>query len=101
MLDKSRRKPNIIWVDKGSTFYNRLMKLWLPGTGIEMYSTHNERTSGVAEGFIRALRNKIYKYMASVSKSVYIDKLDDIFDPKTAGGQFDPSPLWFFKKCIF
>ena len=43
-----------------------------------MYSTHNEGTSVVAERFIRTLRNKIYKYMTSILKNVYIDKLDDI-----------------------
>ena len=43
-----------------------------------MYSTHNEEKSVVAERFIRTLKNKIYKYMTSVSKSVYIDRLDDI-----------------------
>ena len=43
-----------------------------------MYSTHNEGKSVVAEGFIRAIKNKIYKYMTSISKNVYIDKLDDI-----------------------
>ena len=43
-----------------------------------MYSTHNERKSAVAERFIRTLTNKIYKYMTSISKNVYIDKLDDI-----------------------
>ena len=26
------------------------------------------------------LKNKIYKYMTSVSKNMYIDKLDDIFN---------------------
>ena len=45
---------------------------------IEMYSTHNEGKSVVAERFIRALKNEIYKYMTSISKNVYIDKLDDI-----------------------
>ena len=43
-----------------------------------MYSTHNERKSVAAERFIRMLKNKIYKYMTSISKNVYIDKLDDI-----------------------
>ena len=43
-----------------------------------MYSTHNERKSIVGEGFIRTLKNKIYKYMTSISKNVYIEKLDDI-----------------------
>ena len=43
-----------------------------------MYSTHNEGKSVVAERFIRTLKNKIYKYMTSISKNMYIDKLDDI-----------------------
>ena len=36
--------------------------------------------SVIAERFIRTLKTKIYKYMTSVSKNVYIDKLDDIAD---------------------
>ena len=43
-----------------------------------MYSPHNEEKYAVTEKFIRTLKNKIYKYMTSVSKNVYIDKLDDI-----------------------
>ena len=43
-----------------------------------MYSTHNEGKSVVAERFIRRIKNKIYKYMTSMSKNVCIDKLDDI-----------------------
>ena len=43
-----------------------------------MYSIHNEGKSVVAERFVRTLRNKIYKYMISISKNVYIDKLVDI-----------------------
>ena len=50
-LDDSGRKSNKIWLDKGSEFYNRLMKFWL---------------------------NKIYKDMTSISKHVYIDNLADI-----------------------
>ena len=47
---------------------------------MEMCSTHNEGKSIVAERFIRTLKNKIYKYMNSISKNLYIDKLDDIVD---------------------
>ena len=43
-----------------------------------MHSTHNEENYVVAERFMGTLKNKIYKYMTSVSKNVYIDKLDDI-----------------------
>ena len=78
ILKKSEIKPNKIWVDKGSQFYNRSMKSWLEKNDIEMYSTHNEGKSVVAERFIRTIKNKIYKHMTSISKNVYIDKLDDI-----------------------
>ena len=79
ILRKSNRKPNKIWVDKGSEFYNRSIKSWLEKNDMEMYSILNERKSVLAERFIRTLKkNKIYKYMTSISKNVYIDKLDDI-----------------------
>ena len=78
ILKISNRKPNKIWVDKGGEFYNRSMKSWLEKTDIEMYSTHNEGKFVVAERFIRTIKNKIYKHMTSISKNVYIDKLDDI-----------------------
>ena len=78
MLDKSGCKPNNIWVDKGSEFYNSSFKKWLKYKDIEMYSIHNEGKSIVAERFIRTLMTKNCKYMTSVSKNLYIDKLNDI-----------------------
>ena len=80
ILKQSNRKPNKIWVDKGSEFYNAYFKKWLRDNDIVMYSTHNEGKSVVAERCIRTLKSKIYKYMTSISKNVYIDKLDDIVD---------------------
>ena len=77
-MKESDRKPNKIWVDKGSEFYNNSFKKWLKDNDVEMYSMHNEGKSVVAERFIRTLKNKIYKYMTAISKNVYIDKLDDI-----------------------
>ena len=43
-----------------------------------MYSTHNKGKSVVAESFIITLKTKIYKYMTSLSKNEYIDKLDNV-----------------------
>ena len=54
-LDTSGCKPNKIWIDKGSEFYNRSMKSWLQDNDMEMYSTHNKEKSVVAERSIRAL----------------------------------------------
>ena len=54
------------------------MKLFLQNNRIETYSTYNQGKSVVSERFLRALKNKIYKYMTSVSKNVYIDKLEEM-----------------------
>ena len=78
ILDDSNKKPNKIRVDKGSKFCNNSFKKWLKDNDIEMCSIHNEGKPVIAERFIRTLKTKIYKYMTSVSKNVYIDKLDDI-----------------------
>ena len=43
-----------------------------------MYSTYTEGKSVVAERFIRTLKSKIYKYMTSISKHLYINKIDNI-----------------------
>ena len=73
-------KPNKTWVEKGSEFYNASFKKWLQDNDIVMYSTSSEGKPVVSERFIRTLKSKIYKYMTSISKNVYIDKLDDIVD---------------------
>ena len=80
ILNESKRKPNKLWVDKGSEFYNASFKKWLQDNDTIMYSTNNEGKSVVAERFIRTLKSKIYKYMTSISKNVYIDKLNGIMN---------------------
>ena len=72
------RKPNKIWVDQGSEFYNNSFKDFLKINSIEMYSAYNEGKSVVAKRFIRTLKNKIFKHMKAVSKNVYFDMLDDV-----------------------
>ena len=64
--------------DKGSEFYNRSMKSFLQNNDIEMYPTNNEEKFIIAERFIVTLKNKIFRYMTSISENVYIDKLDNI-----------------------
>ena len=78
ILHESDRKPNKIWVDKASKFFNRLIKFYLEDNVIEMYSTHNERKSVVTERFIRTLKKIFFKYMISTFKNLYTNKLDDI-----------------------
>ena len=44
----------------------------------KIYSIQNEGKFVVAERFIRTRKTKIYKYMISILKNMYIDKVDDI-----------------------
>ena len=78
IIKQSNRKPNKIWVDQGGQFYNNIFEKWLSDNDINMYSTYNEGKSVVAERFIRALKNKLYKHMTATGKNVYYDILDDV-----------------------
>ena len=74
IFDELNLKPNKIWINKGSKFYDRSMKSWL----YDNDATHKEGTFVVAERFIKTSKNEIYKYTTSASKNVYTNKLDDI-----------------------
>ena len=76
----SNRKPNKIWVDQGSEFYNKSFKDFLKINNVKMYSAYNEGISVVAERFIRTLKNKIFKQMTTINQNIYFDVLDDILD---------------------
>ena len=78
IIKQSERKPNKIWVDQGSEFYNNNFKKWLSDNKTILYSTYNEGKSVVAERFIRTLKNKLYKHMTPTCKNVYYDVLDDV-----------------------
>ena len=78
IIKQCNRKPNKIWVDQGSEFYNRDFKKWLSDINIEMYSTYNEGKSVVAKRFMRTLKNKLYKHMITTSKNVYYNVLADV-----------------------
>ena len=80
IFDEFHRTPKNIYVEKGSEFCNRSVKLWLEDNDIEMCSTHNQGKYVAVERFIRTLKNKVYKYMTSILKNVFIDKLDVIIN---------------------
>ena len=57
-LNDLKRKPNKIWVDKGSESYNNSFKKWLQDNDIVMYSINNEGKSVIAKRFFRTLKIK-------------------------------------------
>ena len=61
-------------------FYNISIKSQFQNNDIIIYSTQKEGKSIFAESCVRTLKNKIYKYMAAISKQVYINNLEDTFN---------------------
>ena len=45
IIKQSNKKPNKIWVDQGSEFYNHVFKKWLSDNDIIRYLTYNEGKS--------------------------------------------------------
>ena len=79
ILKESNHKPNKIWVDKGSQFYDRSMKSWIKNKWHKNYWTRNKGKSVIAERFIRNLKNKVHKSQNSISKYVYIDEYNNTY----------------------
>ena len=68
-------KPRLLWVDKGTEFYNKHVK-----TIIDIYSTENEEKSCVVERWNRTMKEKMFKYFSANNTRKYIDILQNLVD---------------------
>ena len=78
VIEKSGRRPDKIWVDKGSEFYNKDFKNWAKSNNITIYSTYSESKSVVAESFIKTIKTKIQKYFTQTNSRNWVDVLPKI-----------------------
>lgn len=60
----------MLWVDKGSEFYNSYVNELLNSKGIKLYLTENEEKSSVVECWNRTMKEKIWK-MFTVNNNTY------------------------------
>ena len=70
-----KRKPEKLWTDKGTEFYNKNVKKL-----IELYSTENEEKSSIVERWIRTIKEKMWKYFTDNNTYKYIDVLPDLVE---------------------
>ena len=75
---KEGRKPEFVWTDKGSEFYNRHLKDLLRKHEIELYSTENEEKSSVVERWNRTMKNRMWKEFTKRGNTMYLDILPKI-----------------------
>ena len=74
----AKRKPKMLWSDKGSEFFNAIMKDLLDKNGIKLYTTENEEKSSVVERWNRTMKEQIFRMFSANNNTIYFDKLDKL-----------------------
>lgn len=77
IIAKSNRLPRMIFVDKGSEFYNSNFTSLLSKKGIGIYSINSEMKASVIERFNRTLLSKLFKYFTKTNTRRFIEVLPD------------------------
>ena len=80
IFEKSKRKPEKLWTDKGSEFISKHFKEFLKKNKITLYHTENEEKSGVVERWNKTMKNKMWKMFSANNNTVSWDKLDKLVD---------------------
>ena len=75
---KSKRKPKMLWTDKGSEFISKHFKDFLKREGITLYHTENEEKSSVVERWNKTMKNRMWKMFTVNNNTVYFDKIDKL-----------------------
>ena len=77
---KSKRKPEMLWTDKGSEFISKHFKEFLKKNSIKLYHTENEEKSSIVERWNKTMKNKMWKMFSANNNTVYWDKLEELVD---------------------
>ena len=80
MFETSKRKPKILWSDKGSEFISKHFKEFLKKKDIKLYHTENEEKSNVVERWNKTIKDKMWKMFSANNNTVYWDKIDKLVD---------------------
>ena len=70
---KDGRKPEYLWTDKGSEFYNKHVKDLLGKNKITLYSTVNEEKSSEVKRWNRVIKNKMWKQFTVQGNTKYLE----------------------------
>ena len=75
IFKESGRRPDKLWTDKGTEFFNKDVK-----DLVYLYATENEEKSSIAERWIRTMKEKMFKYFTDNNTNKYIDVLPDLVE---------------------
>ena len=80
IFKNSKRKPKMLWSDKGSEFISKHFKEFLKRAGIKLYHTENEEKSSIVERWNKTMKNRMWKMFTVNNNTVYLDKRDKLVD---------------------
>ena len=80
IFKKSKRKPTMLWTDKGSEFISKHFKEFLKKNKIKLYHTENEEKSSIVERWNKTMKNRMWKMFSANNNTVFWDKLDKLVD---------------------
>ena len=80
IFEKSKRKPEKLWTDKGSESISKHFKDFLKKNNIKLYHTENEEKSSIVERWNKTMKNKMWKMFSANNNTVFWDKLDKLVD---------------------
>ena len=75
IFKESGRRPDKLWTDKGTEFFNEVVK-----DLVYLYATENEEKSSIAERWIRTMKENMFKYFTDNNTNKYIDVLPDLVE---------------------
>ena len=76
LIEKTKRKPDKIWSDRGKEIYNKTFLDFLNQNEIQIYSTHSDLNAVFAERFNRTLLDLIKKPMYIEGKACWLNHID-------------------------
>ena len=68
----SKRRPNELWVDEGTEFYNREVRQVLDSYNITLYSVISPTKAGLAERAVRTFKTRLYRYLMKKQHTVIL-----------------------------
>ena len=80
LIEKTKRKPDKIWSDRGKEFYNKTFLDFLKQNEIQIYSTNSDLKAVFVERFNRTLLDLIKKPMYIEGKACWLNHLDSALE---------------------
>ena len=80
IFKKAKRKPEMLWTDKGSEFISKHFKESLKKNKIKLYHTENEEKSSIVERWNKTMKNRMWKMFSANNNTAFWDKLDKLVD---------------------